>query len=168
MSRFVVALTCCLVVTPAARAQNADGDAQIHVDRGHAKADKQEWDAAIREYEAAYRIKPQPQLLHDIADSAEHAGQRQKAIDHYHLYLQLRPDAPDRDAVEKHVAELEKLPPEALVAPAPPKRDRKGLIIGLSVAGGIIVVGAVAAAVVLASPSSSDFHNWGTLSVTLH
>ncbi len=65
-----------------------------------------EYDAAIREFTAAYCLMSTPELLFNIAQSHRQAGHPTDAVRLYRRYLALKPDTPNRAAVEKLIAEL--------------------------------------------------------------
>ncbi len=69
---------------------------------------------ALAAFEAAQARAPAPQSLFNIARCQERLGQLAEAVESYGEYLASAPDAPDRNAVAAHVAELEaRLPLEA-------------------------------------------------------
>ncbi|MGZ6078472.1 MAG: tetratricopeptide repeat protein [Myxococcaceae bacterium] len=69
---------------------------------------------ALAAFEAAQARAPAPQSLFNIARCQERLGQLAEAVESYSEYLASAPNAPDRQAVAAHVAELEaRLPLEA-------------------------------------------------------
>jgi hypothetical protein len=50
----------------------------------------------------------------------------------------------------------------------PPKREHQKLIIGLSVAGAVLVVGAAAVGAVVGEQLQAGYHGWGTLGIMPH
>jgi hypothetical protein len=62
---------------------------------------------AAREFEAAYRITRDPQLLFNVAAAHRTAGAARAALQAYRGYLAAAPGAPDRDEVEKTIHALE-------------------------------------------------------------
>ena len=106
----VVAL--CLVVAGLARADAADptaAEAQRHWTAGMAHFQLEEWDDAIKEWEAGFRLKPVPQFLYNIAQAYRQSKRYDKALSFYRKYLRMQPDAPNRAEVEGHIQTLEKL-----------------------------------------------------------
>lgn len=186
MLRAFVHLACACLVSVAAVASAQTDDAETrawaHEQLGRDAFDARHYERAIKEFEIGYRNKPRPILLYNIARAAELAGQPQKALDHYRLYLEMRPQAPERDEVQRHIGALEQQlaagndehaltpAPEAIVAGprVAPKKDRHKLVIALSVVGAALVVGAAAVGVTVANQSQPEFHPWGTLAVTPH
>lgn len=65
------------------------------------------WREAIREFELAYALAPQPELWFNIARAREQLGEYELAIEGYRRYLRDRIDAPDRAAVEENIRALE-------------------------------------------------------------
>lgn len=75
--------------------------AKQHFRQGIAFADAGNCDAAIVEFEAAYKIIPRPNALYNIAQCEERLFRYDLAIANYERYLKEAPaDAPDRPAVE--------------------------------------------------------------------
>lgn len=63
---------------------------------------------AIAEYEAAYLLIPDPNVLYNIGQAYRLWDKPEEAIRSYKSYLRQRPDAPNRADVEKRIAELER------------------------------------------------------------
>ena len=213
-----------------AHADDGEARARAHYQLGRTAFTQGHYERAIKEFEIGYRNKPLPAFLYNIAQVAELTGQAQKALDQYRRYLELRPNAPERDEVTRHIATLERalgsggadqravasapapstvslasnpdtsnsaastpasnaaasnavapggsdehaLQPasNAIVAGSthvpPPKRDHHKLVIGLSVAGAVLVVGAAAVGAVVGEQTQAEYHSWGTLGITPH
>jgi tetratricopeptide (TPR) repeat protein len=99
----------CAAVAPAARGAPADarpGAARAHYESGVAHYNLDEFAAALAEFTEAYRTKPDPSYLFDIAQCHRKLGNADAAIDYYRKYLRNKPDAPNRDDVERTIAEL--------------------------------------------------------------
>jgi tetratricopeptide (TPR) repeat protein len=111
--------------TPAAA--NADSarlrEARAHYEQAVANYNLDEYAPALAEFREAYRIKPDPSFLFNIAQCHRKLGQNDAALDFYRKYLRNLPDAPNRADVERMIAELhakETAPqPDATPAPAP-------------------------------------------------
>jgi tetratricopeptide (TPR) repeat protein len=138
-------------------------EAQALYDEGMAHYRLQEYDAAIDRWQAGFRLKHAPELLYNIGQAYRLSKRPEQALLYYRNYLSMAPDPPNRDEVERHIAELQKtrdeqqpkpspsrVPParvhdadarsNALVAAPPPRPRRKtGLVVG-------IVLGSFAAA----------------------
>jgi tetratricopeptide (TPR) repeat protein len=65
---------------------------------------------ALHAYEASNKIAPHANTYYNIADVERRAEDHKDAVEAYRKYLELAPTAPDRAAVEKLIAELEKAP----------------------------------------------------------
>jgi tetratricopeptide (TPR) repeat protein len=63
---------------------------------------------AIQEYEAAYLLFADPNLLYNIGQAYRLWDKPEEAIRSYKNYLRHRPDAPNRADVEKRISELER------------------------------------------------------------
>jgi tetratricopeptide (TPR) repeat protein len=67
------------------------------------------FDEAAEHYEEAYRLVPDPILLFNIAQSYRLGGKPDKALYAYRAFLRTAgSDAPNREVVEKHIAELKR------------------------------------------------------------
>jgi tetratricopeptide (TPR) repeat protein len=158
---------------PSAAVRERDAHAQFELGRAHFKLG--EYDLAIRAFEAGYTIAKLPLFLYNIAQSARLAGHAAQAIDYYRRYLEAAPDAPERAAIELHVAALTKQL-ESLVRPAatpaipalaaaqplastrpptPTKRIRRGVWVGVSVGATLAVAAGLAIGLTLGLPQSA-------------
>jgi len=100
-----------LVAALATTAHAADGDAlqeaKDHYDRGMAHYELGEFAAAIDEFKLAYARSQAPGLLFNLAQASRLDKDYEQALHFYRSYLRVRPDAANRDDVEKRIAELE-------------------------------------------------------------
>jgi tetratricopeptide (TPR) repeat protein len=98
--------------------------ARAHFEMGRAHFNLGEYDAAVREFEEGYRLKPQPLFLYNIANAARRAGQSKKALEMFRRYLSEQPNAVEKREVQQRIAELEQQlksePPPPSPAPEPP------------------------------------------------
>ncbi|HEX4404496.1 MAG TPA: hypothetical protein VH560_06695 [Polyangia bacterium] len=98
-------------------------EARAHYEQAVADYNLDEYAPALAEFREAYRIKPDPSFLFNIAQCHRKLGQNEAALDFYRKYLRTLPDAPNRADVEHMIAELhakETAPqPEATPTPAP-------------------------------------------------
>ena len=69
----------------------------------------EEWDDAIREWEAGFRIKPAPQFLFNLAQAYRLSKHYDKALSFYRKYLYMEPHADNRPEVERQIHTLEPL-----------------------------------------------------------
>jgi len=84
-------------------------DPIAHVSLGNAFLDKKDFDAAIREYEEAIRLRFEyPNAHYNLALAYESAGKIGSARVEYGLYLQQAPNAPDAEQIRTHVKRLNK------------------------------------------------------------
>lgn len=74
--------------------------------RGVAMFRRRQYEAAMHAFIAAHRYAPLPEVLYNMAVTAERLDQKRDAADYYREYLRLRPDAPDRGHVERQMATL--------------------------------------------------------------
>lgn len=68
---------------------------------------------AIREFNKAYRLDPNPVLVFNMARAFEELKQYDSAIEYYRKYLEMLPEAPDRKTVEESIRTLEILQKQA-------------------------------------------------------
>jgi tetratricopeptide (TPR) repeat protein len=80
--------------------------AKAHFQQGKAFQDARAFDRAIIEYQAAYAIAPQPELLFNIGQCYRLGGQPRSAVLYYQRYLQLVTDGGASDEARAHVAAL--------------------------------------------------------------
>ncbi len=75
--------------------------------RGVAMYRRGQYEAAMQAFIAAHRFAPLPEVLYNLAVTAERLGSPRDAIDYYREYLRGLPEnAPDRGAVERKIAAL--------------------------------------------------------------
>ncbi|MCB9614444.1 MAG: tetratricopeptide repeat protein [Sandaracinus sp.] len=75
--------------------------------RGVAMYRRRQYEAAMQAFIAAHRFAPLPEVLYNLAVTAEKLGSRQDAIDYYREYLRGLPEnAPDRGAIEREIRRL--------------------------------------------------------------
>lgn len=111
MSKLLPLVCVCIVAAMArpAVAQTDDLEAAKAHDRAARKAyELEHYAEAAREYEAAYQAKDMPELLYNIAQAYRLAGDPQKAIHFYTLFLRRVPGAPTRADIEARISELQK------------------------------------------------------------
>ncbi|HUL64690.1 MAG TPA: tetratricopeptide repeat protein [Burkholderiaceae bacterium] len=84
--------------------------AQQAFDRGQAAYNAGRYREAAGAFAEAYEQKPFPQILYNIAASWEKAGDKQRALENYRLYLTMAPDAPDAERTRKHMEILQAKP----------------------------------------------------------
>lgn len=141
-----------------------EADARRAYDRGAESFRAGDYEAAIDHFESSYRLSHRAELLFNIGTAADRLGRLDRAIEAYEGYLAELADAPNRDIVERRVAELhvlrraatepepepvpEPTPPSAAVDPAP------WILVG--VGGAIAIGGAILIGVAAADVASVD------------
>lgn len=90
--------------------QPAPGEdqARMHFRLGRAYYDSGEFDRAATEFDEAYRLSQRPQLLYNIYVSRRDAGQTRQAVDALRRYLELVPDAQDREQLSQRLRAMER------------------------------------------------------------
>lgn len=78
-------------------------DAQSAFDRGQAAFNAGDFRKAAFAFAEAYEQKPFPQFLYNQAASYDKAGDTQRAVQNYQLYLSMNPNADDADKVRKRI-----------------------------------------------------------------
>lgn len=103
-----LAVPVALLATPhAARADDGTIAARKHFEKAEKLFGLGRFAEARVEYEAAYEAKPLPEFLYNIGQCHRNLGDFQSAIFSFRRYLDLKPDASNRKAVEKLIADLE-------------------------------------------------------------
>lgn len=114
----VVALSC--VAVPALCAAQTDAgvgptggpridEAQRHIAAGLERFRQRDYAGAIQEFELANAAVPTPELWYNISRAREMLTDYRGAVEDLRRYLRDKVDPPDRAAVERHIAELERL-----------------------------------------------------------
>ncbi len=111
MSRIVgvIGLGALLLVAARAEAEpspQAVKAAKQHYTDGKKFQDAANYDAAVVEYEAAYKLAPKPVLLFNIGQCYRLKGDKQKAIDAYEQFLAAAPDDPVAADAREYVTTL--------------------------------------------------------------
>jgi hypothetical protein len=78
-----------------------------HFERGSALYDLGKYHDAVVEYEEAYKAKPDPALLFNIAQCYRLAHEPESALRIYRSYLRRVPNAPNREEVEQYIQTLQ-------------------------------------------------------------
>jgi len=81
--------------------------AKAHYETGVRHFDLSEYEPALAEFKEAYRNKPDPVFLYNIAQCHRKLGHVDEAITFYQSYLRRAPEAKNRDEVERRIAELQ-------------------------------------------------------------
>lgn len=83
-------------------------EAREHFKKGQTHYSLGEFDEAIKEFREAYRLKQEPGLLFNIAQSYRQLRQWDPARFNYRQYLNLKPDAPNRAEVEELIDQMQR------------------------------------------------------------
>jgi tetratricopeptide (TPR) repeat protein len=94
-----------MLVAGVVRADNVD--ARTHFQRATTHFALGEFAQAADEYEAAFKLKPDPALLYNAAQAHRLAGNLPKALILYKNYLNLYPRSPNTVAVRAQITKLE-------------------------------------------------------------
>ncbi|MDB4965321.1 MAG: Thiol-disulfide isomerase [Myxococcales bacterium] len=148
---------------PPAPAPVAD-PARDHYERGLAKYNLAEFDAAIAEFKQSYELSKAPRLLFNIAQAYRLKKDAESALYFYNTYLRAEPNPPNVRDVEERIEEMRRAvddqrkhnetaapvpaQPTAQVQSPPPSSDAPSRARRLKVAGVTVgVLGLAAAAV---------------------
>jgi tetratricopeptide (TPR) repeat protein len=82
---------------------------KLHYDKATRAYDVGKYPEAIEEYQKAYEIGGDAAMIYNIAQAYRLSDQLSEAIRFYRRYLQRSPAAPNREIVERRIAELEKV-----------------------------------------------------------
>jgi hypothetical protein len=104
------------LITVAAGRAAAEESFSDHYDRAVTFAQNDQHDEALKELQAAYRVRQLPKLLYEMARAHHRLGNAKEAVDHYQRYLVAdpTPDPAMRADSEAQIAALKRfLPPPA-------------------------------------------------------
>jgi tetratricopeptide (TPR) repeat protein len=103
--------------------------ARAHLKSAIAYYDDGRYEDAAREMNAAYELKPVPDLQYNLAQCYERLGRLTDAADAYNAYLSGRPDAPDRKNIAARIENLRARAAAAKAgAPAPPPVEKEKVV----------------------------------------
>ena len=118
------AFVCATLGSAAVRAEPARGaadDAKRHFEDGSKHYHLGEFKEAAEEYKAAYKAKPDPVFLYNIAQSYRLANDFGQALFFYRSYLTSTPDTANRAEIEERIRKLEaQVAAQKSLATAPP------------------------------------------------
>ncbi len=118
MRRCWLALALCVApAVAAADERQLNPDAAKHRDAGNAAYRDKDWAAAAREFEAAYKDDPGPELLYAWAQAEKFAGHCDLALELYKKYLNADISPVNVERARANIAVCEK---EVAHAPKPP------------------------------------------------
>lgn len=107
MHRSAFVLFAILSLCTVARADNNLAEARRHYDEGSTAYSLGDFTRAAEEYKAAFKAKPDPAFLYNIAQAYRLANDAPNALFFYRSFLHNLPDAPNRREVEDRIAKLE-------------------------------------------------------------
>lgn len=81
-------------------------EARKHVDKAKVHYKLGEFEQAIAEFKEAYRVKPAPGLLFNLAQAYRMAGDLKQSRFYYQNYLRDQPNAPNRLEVERQLEQI--------------------------------------------------------------
>jgi len=122
-----------------------DQEARALFDAGEIAYADGRYDAALTEFRQAFELSGRQELLYNIGLAAERLRRDQEALDAYRAYIEARPDAANRAAIESRIHILEAAlaqhtepttPTEPVV---PPQEINEGGIT-VTVAGGVVAI----------------------------
>jgi hypothetical protein len=97
-----------LAAGPARAGNSATEQARQHYEIGTQQYDLGHWDDAIREFETAYELRPDPSFLYNLAQAYRRKGDLKRALDLYRNYLIKIPKGVQRAEVEEKIAALQR------------------------------------------------------------
>ena len=105
----LVGLLVCASAAPALAQGEDESEARMHFRVGRAYYDSGRFLEAAHEFEEAYRQSDRPQLLYNIFVAYRDAGRLQEAMEALRRYLELVPDAENRDQLTARLAAMERV-----------------------------------------------------------
>ncbi|HEX6835124.1 MAG TPA: hypothetical protein VF334_01055 [Polyangia bacterium] len=187
MGLLVVAVALPCAAAPVSQAQAGSAttapadEAREHYERGLAKYNLAEFDAAIVEFKQSYELSKAPRLLFNIAQAYRLKKDYESALYFYNTYLRADPNPPNFDDVDAKIGEMKRalddqrkaaaaskpkpMPPP--VAPPPPV-DRRPSKRALKIGGAAVTAIGVASCAVgagmlgLSASDSTTLHRVAT------
>lgn len=152
-------LVASLALCAPSRVAFADPDADPltadqHRDAGYRHAERSEWDAALRDYQAAYELDHDPVSLYAIGRVHVRRGECAAAIDAFRRFLATAPPAKARASAEAEITTCEATlaaahpepPPDATPSPPPrPPSSPRTRAFYTDPVGGVLVGGGAVA-----------------------
>lgn len=116
---FVTIVTLSLASAPPAHADNRE-EARKAFAEGQAADKQSDWPAAVEHYLHAFELVPHHFAAFNIATDYERMNQLREAATWYQRYVELAPQSPDRDKVQRLILELKLRPARLTVKSTPP------------------------------------------------
>ncbi|MFK8002824.1 MAG: tol-pal system YbgF family protein [Polyangiales bacterium] len=92
--------------SPETEQADTDGDARAAFAAGSDAFEAGAYDGALRLFERSYELSGQPELLYNIGHCHDRLRNDQQAVASFEAYLEARPDAATRTAVEQRLSIL--------------------------------------------------------------
>ena len=106
MRSLVLVFCALLALTSVAHAQTHPSEGHTLSEQAKSAFDRGDFVEAARLLEEAYRVKPWPVLLYNLARAYQQAGNKARAVDAYERYLAAEPTATDAGAVRESIRQL--------------------------------------------------------------
>jgi tetratricopeptide (TPR) repeat protein len=124
MAGAVAAIAVSLVLLPASRAETPVAAAKRHYDAGTTAYNLGDFITAANEYREAYKARPLPAILYNIAQAYRLGGDLKQAVFFYRSYLRNVPDSPNRAECEERISVLEaQIAAHPATSTTPPRQE---------------------------------------------
>ncbi len=122
---FTDALALALLVCATATTARADDAFKHHYEAGLSFYSSEDYDSAIKEFQAAYALKPRPRLLFNIGQAYRNIGNAKQALHYYLLYQALESDPKPglKAELEGYIAQMNSILAQAQQARRAEDRD---------------------------------------------
>jgi tetratricopeptide (TPR) repeat protein len=109
---FTETLACLLLLVSTA---HADDGWRRHYEAGLSLYSSEEYDPAVKEFQAAYAIRPKPRLLFNIGQSYRSLGNAKEALHYYLLYqaMESNPKPGLKAELEGYIGQMKKIVEQA-------------------------------------------------------
>src|SRR6476646_8354352 len=92
---------------PAGTPEALEAQARALYAAGHTAYDAGRFDDADRDFRAAFALSKRPELLFNLAATAERLNRPAQAAERLRAYLRVRPEDPDRASIEERIRVLD-------------------------------------------------------------
>lgn len=118
-----------------ANADAINDEARNLFEAGAAAFSEGRFQDALTYWQGSYGLSHRPELLHNIGIAHDRLGQREEAIEKYRAFLEQRPEADNRDYVERRIVQLDEQAERA------PSALNVGALLLTGVGGAMLVSG---------------------------
>lgn len=108
-----------------AQPENARYKALTHFRQAQAYMKAEAYEAAVKEYQAAYEAVPKAGFLFNIGLAYEKAGEKRKAVENFRRYLELEPNGKVAEEAQARAVALEALIEKEDAAAAEAEREKR-------------------------------------------